>query len=84
VLHVQVCAACHSLEYIHYRDLVGVCYTEEEAKAMAAEVEVREQHLLQQSVAVTPAAAAAVCSVLDCRWQQQQQERSGLQGCVTE
>jgi ubiquinol-cytochrome c reductase cytochrome c1 subunit len=36
-----VCAACHSLEYIHYRDLVGVCYTEEEAKAMAAEVEVR-------------------------------------------
>jgi hypothetical protein len=37
---LQVCAACHSLEYIHYRDLVGVCYTEEEAKAMAAEVEV--------------------------------------------
>lgn len=40
VLSVQVCAACHSLEYIHYRDLVGVAYTEEEAKAMAAEVEV--------------------------------------------
>lgn len=39
-LGAQVCAACHSLEYIHYRDLVGVCYTEEEAKAMAAEVEV--------------------------------------------
>jgi cytochrome c1 len=36
----QVCAACHSLEYIHYRDLVGVCYTEEEAKAMAADIEV--------------------------------------------
>lgn len=29
------------MEYIHYRDLVGVCYTEEETKAMAAEVEVR-------------------------------------------
>jgi cytochrome c1 len=41
VVLLQVCAACHSLEYIHYRDLVGVCYTEEEAKAMAAEVEVR-------------------------------------------
>jgi hypothetical protein len=41
LLPPQVCAACHSLEYIHYRDLVGVAYTEEEAKAMAAEVEVR-------------------------------------------
>lgn len=29
------------MEYIHYRDLVGVAYTEEEAKAMAAEIEVR-------------------------------------------
>jgi cytochrome c1 len=38
---VQVCAACHSLQYIHYRDLVGVAYTEEEAKAMAADTEVR-------------------------------------------
>lgn len=39
-VYQQVCAACHSLQYIHYRDLVGVAYTEEEAKAMAAEVEV--------------------------------------------
>ncbi|WIA28519.1 hypothetical protein OEZ86_011062 [Tetradesmus obliquus] len=39
-VYQQVCAACHSMEYIHYRDLVGVCYTEEEVKAMAAEVEV--------------------------------------------
>jgi hypothetical protein len=38
-----VCAACHSLQYIHYRDLVGVAYTEEEAKAMAAEIEVRRR-----------------------------------------
>lgn len=43
LLPPQVCAACHSLEYIHYRDLVGVAYTEEEAKAMAAEVEVSTQ-----------------------------------------
>ncbi|KAF6264543.1 cytochrome c1 [Scenedesmus sp. NREL 46B-D3] len=41
-VYQQVCAACHSMEYIHYRDLVGVCYTEEEAKAMAAEVEVED------------------------------------------
>jgi len=39
---LQVCAACHSLQYIHYRDLVGVAYTEEEAKAMAADTEVRQ------------------------------------------
>lgn len=36
-VYQQVCAACHSMEYIHFRDLVGVCYTEEEAKALAAE-----------------------------------------------
>ncbi len=28
------------MQYIHYRDLVGVCYTEEEAKAMAADTDV--------------------------------------------
>jgi hypothetical protein len=48
---VQVCAACHSLQYIHYRDLVGVAYTEEEAKAMAAETEVSgEGSWLQQQM----------------------------------
>lgn len=36
----QVCATCHSLDLVHYRDLVGVCYTEEEAKEMAANIEV--------------------------------------------
>ncbi|XP_038989304.1 cytochrome c1-1, heme protein, mitochondrial-like isoform X1 [Phoenix dactylifera] len=36
----QVCASCHSMSLISYRDLVGVAYTEEETKAMAAEVEV--------------------------------------------
>ena len=38
--HWQVCAACHSVDLIHYRNLVGVCYSEEEAKALAAEIEV--------------------------------------------
>lgn len=37
-LLVQVCAACHSVEQLHYRNLVGVAYTEEEMKEMAAEV----------------------------------------------
>lgn len=38
--HAQVCAACHSMKYLHWRQLVGVAYTEEEAKALAFETEV--------------------------------------------
>lgn len=38
----QVCAACHSVNQLHYRNLVGVAYTEEEAKAMAADAEVTD------------------------------------------
>ena len=41
-VYSQVCAACHSMEQLHYRDLVGVAYTEEEAKEMAAETEVTD------------------------------------------
>ena len=41
-VYQQVCAACHSLERIHYRELVGVAYTEEEAKAMAEEAEIED------------------------------------------
>lgn len=37
IVFSNVCASCHSLSRIHYRNLVGVCYTEEEAKALAAE-----------------------------------------------
>ena len=33
------CAACHGLQRIAYRNRAGVCYTEEEAKAMVAEKE---------------------------------------------
>lgn len=39
-VYTQVCATCHSMTMIHFRDLVGVCYSEEEAKAMAADLEV--------------------------------------------
>ncbi|TPX50695.1 hypothetical protein SeLEV6574_g00759 [Synchytrium endobioticum] len=35
----EVCAACHSLERIAWRNLVGVTHTENEAKTMAAEYE---------------------------------------------
>ena len=34
----QVCAACHSMEQLAYRHLVNVAYTEDEMKAIAAEV----------------------------------------------
>lgn len=40
-VYQQVCAACHSLNLVAYRNLVGVCYTEEEVKALAEEIEVR-------------------------------------------
>ncbi|WVZ08946.1 hypothetical protein V8G54_022292 [Vigna mungo] len=39
-VYTEVCASCHSMSLISYRDLVGVAYTEEEVKAMAAEIEV--------------------------------------------
>lgn len=41
-VYKQVCAACHSLQYLAYRNLVGVSHTEAEAKAEAAEVMVKD------------------------------------------
>ncbi|XP_027767016.1 cytochrome c1, heme protein, mitochondrial, partial [Empidonax traillii] len=38
----QVCSACHSLEYVAFRNLIGVTHTEAEAKALAEEVEVQD------------------------------------------
>lgn len=37
-VYKQVCAACHSMNYIHYRQMVDVFLTEEEARAEAADV----------------------------------------------
>nr|KAF6404642.1 cytochrome c1 [Rousettus aegyptiacus] len=37
-VYKQVCSSCHSMDFVAYRHLVGVCYTEEEAKALAEEV----------------------------------------------
>ncbi len=36
-MYKQVCASCHGLKRIAYRNLIGVSHTEEEAKALAAE-----------------------------------------------
>lgn len=40
LVYKQVCATCHSLDRIAYRNLVGVTHTEAEAKELAAEIEV--------------------------------------------
>lgn len=41
-VYQQVCSACHSLDRIAFRNLVGVCYSEEEVKAMAEQVQVTD------------------------------------------
>lgn len=37
-VYKQVCASCHSMDYLAFRNLVGVSHTEGEAKALAEEV----------------------------------------------
>eukprot|EP01114_Cavostelium_apophysatum_P019403 TRINITY_DN624_c0_g1_i1.p1 TRINITY_DN624_c0_g1~~TRINITY_DN624_c0_g1_i1.p1 ORF type:complete len:289 (+),score=54.97 TRINITY_DN624_c0_g1_i1:208-1074(+) len=41
-VYKQVCSTCHSLDLIAYRNLVDTCYTEAEAKAIAAEAEIED------------------------------------------
>lgn len=40
-VYKNVCSACHSMQYLAYRHLVGVTHTEDEAKALAEEIQVR-------------------------------------------
>lgn len=37
-VYQQVCASCHSMDYLAFRNLVEVSHTEAEAKALAEEV----------------------------------------------
>ncbi|EDV90751.1 cytochrome c1, heme protein, mitochondrial [Drosophila grimshawi] len=41
-VYKEVCSSCHSLQYIAYRNLAGVCLTEEEAKAEAEGITVQD------------------------------------------
>ncbi|XP_043652250.1 cytochrome c1, heme protein, mitochondrial [Drosophila teissieri] len=41
-VYKEVCSSCHSLQYMAYRNLVGVCMTEAEAKAEAEAITVRD------------------------------------------
>ncbi|KAJ1678265.1 cytochrome c1 [Spiromyces aspiralis] len=38
----EVCAACHNLDHIHWRNLIDVAFTEDEVKALAAEYEYQD------------------------------------------
>lgn len=40
-VYKQVCASCHSLQYLAYRHLVGQTHSEEEAKSEAEEMTVK-------------------------------------------
>eukprot|EP00941_MAST-03F_sp_MAST-3F-sp1_P005434 g5434.t1 len=42
MVYQQVCASCHSMDLIAFRNLVGVAYSEQEVKAMAQEVDVED------------------------------------------
>ncbi|XP_049848603.1 uncharacterized protein LOC126315393 [Schistocerca gregaria] len=41
-VYQQVCASCHAMRFLSYRNLVGVAYTEAEAKQMASEIDVED------------------------------------------
>ncbi|XP_012284699.1 cytochrome c1, heme protein, mitochondrial [Orussus abietinus] len=41
-VYKNVCSACHSLQYVAYRHLIGVTHTEAEAKALAEEIQVKD------------------------------------------
>merc|ERR1712159_940240 len=41
-VYAQVCATCHSMNLLAYRNLVDTCYTEEEVRAMCEEVEITD------------------------------------------
>jgi len=42
-VYKQVCSACHSMQFLEFRQLVGITHTEEEVKAMAAEYEIQNE-----------------------------------------
>jgi len=41
-VYKEICAGCHSMNLMHYRDLQDIGFTEDEVKAFAAEVQVQD------------------------------------------
>ena len=53
-----MCAACHSVNQLSFRNLVGVAYSEAEVKALAEEQEARR---LRAPLPASPNPHAAAC-----------------------
>ena len=51
-VYKQVCAACHSMEYMCYRHMIGVIATEEEAKSIAEEVSLKFRYIRMYTLKV--------------------------------
>lgn len=41
-VYTEVCAACHSLRLVHYRNLTAIGFSEDQVKEIAAEVEIED------------------------------------------
>lgn len=41
-VYKEVCSACHSMQYLAFRNLIGVSHTEEEAKAIALDIMIQD------------------------------------------
>lgn len=41
-VYKEVCSSCHSMQYLYYRDLEGLGYSEDEIKAIASEYDVQD------------------------------------------
>jgi len=39
-IYSESCASCHSMDFLHYRDLAGIGFTPDQIKAIAAKVNV--------------------------------------------
>jgi len=65
-VYKQVCAACHSMKYMYYRNLVGTVLTESEAKAEAEEVIYLSQLSLQYTLLETITMFSSVAAVKQC------------------
>merc|ERR1711937_739387 len=42
-VYKQVCSACHSMQFLKFRQLVGITHTESQVKAIAAEYEIQNE-----------------------------------------
>ena len=46
-VYSEICSVCHSLQYLHYRDLTGIGLTEDQIKAIAAAITVPREWMIR-------------------------------------